>query len=113
MSIPSTRGGGHHGYLALVIPATRYNAIPTTQPVHPGAAPNHAPGSTAAQIAETNRQYKANLEEFQLFIMTETALKKCLIATVPDTFIEILKDEDFGYANVTVEPQHYIWHSHP
>lgn len=105
MAIPSSRGGGVHGHLALVIPTAQFDAIPATipwqEPVHPGAAPAHAAAATSAQITETNRAYKANLDEFLLYVATSTALKKLLLAAVPDTFVELLKDDALGYANVT------------
>ena len=62
MAIPSTHGGGAHGHLALIMPATDYLTL-TGQafdvPVHPRNAPEHTVGATAAQITEDNRLYKA------------------------------------------------------
>ena len=106
LTIPTPREGGAHGHLALVIPAAQCNAInvvtvPWVRPVHPGATPNHAGANTAAQITEANRACKANLEEFQLFVSTEAALKKPLLAAVPDTHTCLLKDDMLGCANTT------------
>jgi hypothetical protein len=113
MTISSTRGGGGHGHLALTIRAAKYNAIPTTQPwadpVHPGAAPTHNGNPTAAQITETNRAFKADLEEFMLYKGTEAALKKLILAAISDTYTQLLKDDDYGYANVTtLEILHHL-----
>lgn len=106
MAIPSTRGGGQHGMLALVIPPTTYDALANTQPwvnaVHPGIEPIHANAATAAQITETNRKYKQDLQEFMLISTVAAHLKKLLIEAVPDTFLKAKRDHLFGYANVTV-----------
>jgi len=104
MAITSTRGGGAHGHLALVMTPASYTAlsgVAWVDPVHPGAAPAIPAGATAAQITEINRQYKADLEEFMLFKATQAALRKCLIQAIPATYIDILADELFEYANVT------------
>ena len=107
MEINSARGGGQHGYLALLLSATDYNNIPNTQPwvatVHPGPAPMHAQAQpTGPQIAETNRQYKADLEEFQQATSIASILKKQLLEAVPNTYTALLSDRRFFYANVTV-----------
>lgn len=106
MAIPATRGGGNHGHLALTLSVADYNAIATTapwnDPPHPGDAPVHAANATGAQITETNRAYKANLEEFALVAAVKASLKKILIAAVPETYIKTLKDDVIGYADVSV-----------
>jgi hypothetical protein len=106
MTVPSTRGGGQHGHLALVVPPAEYALIPNTaawvNPVHPGPAviyPAAAP--TAAQISAADRQYKVDLEDVKLYQATQAQLKKQIIAAVPDTYIKLLKDDRYGYANVT------------
>ena len=49
-SVHSPRGGGSNGHLALVMTPVAYLARATVayvDPVHPGAAPDHAEGATA------------------------------------------------------------------
>jgi hypothetical protein len=104
MAIPSSRGGGAHGHLALCMSPPDYLALTNVAwqaPVHPGQAPVIPNGATGPQITEINRQYKANMEEFTLLKSTEAALRKCLINTTPATYIDILANEIFEYANVT------------
>ena len=106
MAIPSNRGGGQHGHLPLVIPAAQFNAIPGTipwvDPVHPGPNPVYPmPTPTGPVIAATDRAYKQDVEAFKSSTTTQAVLKRLLIAAVPDTYIKILKDEDYGYANVS------------
>ena len=106
MSIPSTRGGGNHGHLAVTLATADFDAIagtvPWANPAHPGAAPVHANGATAAQITETNRAYKANLSEYALYSTVIATLKKQLIAAIPETYIKTKKDDLIGYANITL-----------
>ena len=106
MSIPSTRGGGQHGHLAITLNDADYlainNAIAWINPVHPGPAPVHAPGASGPQITEVNRAYKADLEEYQLYSTVIATLKKQLIAAIPETYIKAMKDDLIGYANVNV-----------
>jgi hypothetical protein len=104
MAVTSARGGGAHGHLALVKTPAQYLQIAGaawTDPVHPGAAPNIPAGATGPQITEINRQFKADLDEFMQYKATQAALRNCLTTAIPSTYIDILADEEFEYANVT------------
>jgi hypothetical protein len=104
MSIPSVQGSGTHGHLFLTVSAAAYQVFANVGfnlPTHPGPAPVHAAAATAAAITETNRQYSANLKEFQVFTSTEASLSKQLIAAVPSTYIDELSHEELGFANVS------------
>ena len=106
MAIPSSRGGGAKGHLALVMTDAEYltaAGVAFNAPVHPGDAPVHAAGATSAQITETNRQYKAQLKEFETYTAVETALKAQLVEAVPDTFINALSDKYVQYGATTVQ----------
>jgi hypothetical protein len=103
-AIPSTRGGGANGHLALIMTAAVYLArtnIAFDLPVHPGPAPAHAQGATAPQITETNRQYTADLQEYRLYLTVQEELKKHLLAAVPPMYLRTLEDPDLGFADVT------------
>jgi hypothetical protein len=105
MAIDSTHGGGNHGHLAIVLPAAQFLAISGVAfdvPVHPGPLVPPPVAATAAQIAESNRQYTAALREFTIFSAVEYSIKQLVITAIPDTFINELSDEDLGYRNVTV-----------
>jgi hypothetical protein len=104
MAISSPRGGGAHGHLSICMPPADYLALTGVAwdvPAHPGPAPLIPAGSTGPQITEINRQYKADLDEFVLLKATEAALRKCLITAIPSTYIDILADDIFEYANVS------------
>ncbi len=104
-SVPSARGGGMFGHLALVVPATEYlalnGAIAYTTPMHPGIAPVHLPGATGPQITETNRAYLAAISDHRLHFDTEAALKAQLLAAVPSTFISRLSAGVHGLSRVS------------
>jgi hypothetical protein len=104
IGIHSTRGGGAHGHLFLVMPQAEYNALgvpPFVLPVHPGPNPVHGDAPTAAQITETNRQYTQDLTEFTAYRTVTQELKKQLIEAIPATYIDALSDTLWGYTNVT------------
>ena len=107
MSIVTNRGGGNHGHLALVIPATEYtiqagvgNYFLTL--TNPGNTPTHAPNATGPQITEINRQFKVDVKEFQHHNKVKNELKQQIIEAVDDKYINTLSDNLFGYANITV-----------
>jgi len=105
MSIHSDRGDGIQGHLVLTISPAAYLAVagvPFVAPVHPGVAPVHNAGATAAQITETNRQHAADLKEFQVYTAVQAALKRQLLAAVPNSYINDLRSEAYNYARVTV-----------
>ncbi|CAB9525666.1 hypothetical protein SEMRO_1708_G292670.1 [Seminavis robusta] len=89
----------HHSSSNLHCTAT---AVAWVTPEHPGAHLVHGANATAAQITEINRLFNENLERFHICKATGTALKKQLLEAVPATFTLTLKNDLFGYANVTV-----------
>jgi hypothetical protein len=104
MAIPSTRGGGLHGHLNLVMPNAEYFIIAGTafnEPVHPGPPPVHAANATNAQIYSTDTAYSRDIEEFQTYIATRNDLRTMLLAAVSEDYYNILNDPTFGYASVT------------
>jgi hypothetical protein len=105
ISVYSIGGNGQLGHYAIVVDAATYatasNNTPFIVPPHPGANPVHLAGATQAIITETNRRYAADLIEFKTYITTEAALKKQLIAAIPGTYINQLKHQVLGFANVT------------
>jgi len=101
MEITSNRGGGANGHLALTISEEQFNAIPNTQPwitpVHPGPNPDVGANPTAAQITNATRVHKEAIDEFMLYNQVNAALKKQLLAVIPDTYTKALSDDNYGY----------------
>jgi len=84
-AIPSTRGGGGHGHLGLVMPVGEYMVITGVAfqlPAHPGQAPIHAPNATQFQIAETVRLFDATLAELTTATTAREEMKKQLLEAV-------------------------------
>jgi hypothetical protein len=103
-AIHSTRGGGNNGHLALIMPDELYftrTGHAFLAPQHPGDHPVHLPGATQAQITETNRQYAADLVEHTRFTTVGQELKKQILNAVAKTYLHILSDADFGFADVS------------
>jgi len=75
----TTRGGGAHGHVALMMmnavypPVSNGNAFAV--PEHPGDAPVHTPNSQPHTIHETNCQYKADLCDFNLYLYIHVTVK--------------------------------------
>jgi hypothetical protein len=106
-SIYSARGDGLQGHLALTIDANDYverslSNKPFEPPTAPPAFPSHFEPASDAQIAEMNRQHKANKEEFILFHNADTALRNLLIAAAPPIFLADQRDPMAGFSNKTV-----------
>jgi hypothetical protein len=109
----SDRGGGQHGYLALVMNDQEYlsllGTVLFTNPVPPGTQPDHAIGATGPQMTEANRRYDQSKEEFTQFQQTtRDALKVQILAAINSTYLQTLSHAVFGYANVT--PQELMEH---
>lgn len=102
MSVPSLRGGGQHGHLALVINAARYlilTGAAFVTPPPPGPQPVHPLGLTQPQITAANRAYDASVKDFTGYTVTGRDLKKQLLEAIPDIYTDELADETLGYAN--------------
>ena len=104
MAIHSTRGGGIHGHLALVItPAdfTTLAGVAFEVPDYPGAAPDYPPNSTGPQITAIDKAFKRTMDEFLLYRSVDLSLKSMLLACMSDEYYNTLSHDTYGYANVT------------
>jgi hypothetical protein len=104
-SVHSTHGGGNNGYLALCMTAASYLARAGQAfdiPNHPGAQPVHAAAATSAQITAVNQQYDQDLKDFTTYNAINESLRTQLLETVNPTFYDVLEDDTFGYADVTI-----------
>jgi hypothetical protein len=104
LSIPSIRGGGTLGHLALVLEAPDYLIVSGeafTLPAHPGASATHAAGATSSEISEANRQHQVLLNEQAVYYNTRQALQKQILAKVHPTYIETLRHPITQFSQVT------------
>jgi hypothetical protein len=105
-AVYSARGGGAYGHLAIIMPPADYLArtgVAFVPPTHPGNAPVHGANATSAQITETNRQFAADLAEYNLYRTVNEELKKQILAAVPVLYLAILSDDEMGFAEVTCD----------
>jgi hypothetical protein len=104
-SVHSERGGGANGFLGIVMETAPYLARAGEAfilPTHPGTQPAHAATATQAQITATNRQYDAKLDDFRRYTQVREAMRQQILTAVDSTFYDVLEDETFGYADVTI-----------
>ena len=104
MAQKSGRGGGNHGYLALLMTPAAYLALTTHAfdvPLYPGENPVHPPGANGPIITECNRAHLVNLTQFNAYRDVEMALKEMILTAVPKTFIHVLEDQLYGFSQVS------------
>jgi hypothetical protein len=101
-SVPSARGGGLHGHLALLLTNADYIArvgVAFAVPLHPGPPPIAA--GTAAAIAVAIRAYTEALADVTLYTNLRAALTAQILSAVNASFLSALEDPDFGFGDVT------------
>jgi hypothetical protein len=105
-TIPSNRGGGANGYLGTIMSGPMYETIapgqPFTIPVYPGAQPNVAAATTAAQISEAVRMHNESLREWREYTNIHNALKKQLEEAIEPVYLRSQRHRHVGFANRSV-----------
>jgi hypothetical protein len=102
MSVASYEGGGHHGHLGIIMTNKEYFAIavdvfPVTN--NPGPLAAVAAGMTAAVIAETTRLHREAKQVYRRYHNVDQAIKKLIIESFDDAYLNELSDQNVGYAN--------------
>jgi hypothetical protein len=104
-SVHSNLGGGEHGHLVLTIPTAEYLILtedtPFNIPENPPAQPIHPAGATISVITEANRQHLEAKQIFKTYHAVDQALRKQVLAAVPDVYTRALKHATTGYGNIT------------
>ena len=104
-SIPTTLGGGTHGYLGLILSPAAYATIAATQfiePIYPGQHPQVPAGTSAANTSTIVRHHTEDLHQWREFQNVNTALKNQLLSALDDIYIRALKDRHVGYMNQSI-----------
>ena len=104
-SIPTTLGGGTHGYLGLILSPAAYATIAATQfiePIYPGQHPNIPAGTNAANTSTIVRRHTEDLRQWREFKNVNTVLKNQLLSALDDIYIRALKDCHVSYTNQTI-----------
>ena len=116
MSVPSSTYPDL-GWIGLVLPNPDFSRISNdttyVDPTNPGMAPTHAPGATAAQIAETVRQHELTQNEFITFTHTRTQLRHMILNNVEDKYICALAHKITRYNHVSpLQLLTHLWNTY-
>ena len=109
-SIPTTLGGGNHGYLGLILSPSSYMTITTTpfqEPNYPGQHPTIPAGTNPATTSAIIRCHTEDLQQWHECKNVITALKNQLLSAIDNIYVHALKDRHVGYMN---QPIHAILH---
>jgi hypothetical protein len=107
MSVPSNRGGGAHGHLAIIMAFAEYDVIlghgnQWEDPLNPNITPDIlGDNATQFQIANNNRAFAASIVEWNTYLATSRALETQLVAAIGPTFIDELKHNTLGFASTS------------
>ena len=104
-SVPTTLGGGAHGYLRMTTPGNTYFALTGAifhPPNDPGPLPQILLNATAAQIVIIERTHREGKRLYQEFLAVGNALKQQVISAVEETYLCGLRHNIYRYMNVSV-----------
>ena len=104
-SIPTTLGGGNHGYLGLILSPAAYATISPTafvEPAYPGQHPAIPAGTNAATTSAIIRRHTEDTRQWREFKNVSTALKNQLLGAVDDIYVRAMRDRHVGYMNQTI-----------
>jgi hypothetical protein len=104
MSVASYEGGGCHGHLGIIMTNEEYFAIAVDVfpvPNNPGPSAAVVVGMAVAVIAETTRLHREATQVYRTYHNVHQAIKKLIIESFDDAYLNALSDEIVGYANCT------------
>ena len=105
--IPTTLGGGNHGFLGLAMTPAVYAALPGApaaflMPNNPGQLV--IPGNPNANVrTNMTKLHEHNLLTFQTASAVEATVKEMLLRAIPSNYVDELSDAIMEYADVTIE----------
>jgi hypothetical protein len=104
ISVASYEGRGRHGHLGIIMTNEEYIAIAVDVfpvPNNPGPSAAVVTGMTAAVVAETTQLHKEATQVHRTYHNVDRAIKKLIIESFDEAYLNALSDEIVGYANVT------------
>jgi hypothetical protein len=104
MSVASYEGGGFHGHLGIIMTNEEYFAIAVDVfpvPNNPGPSSAVVAGMTAAVIAEMTRLHREATQVYHTYHNVDQAIKKLIIESFNDTYLNALSEKIVGNANCT------------
>jgi hypothetical protein len=104
MSVVSYESGGRHGHLGIIMTNEKYFAIAVDVfPVsnNPGPLAAVVAGMKAGVIAETTRLHREATQVYRTYHNVDQAIKKLIIESFDDAYLDALSDKIVGYTNCT------------
>jgi hypothetical protein len=104
MSVASYEGGGRHGHLGIIMTNKEYFAIAVNifpVPNNPGPSAAVVAGMTAAVRVEITRLHQEATQVYRTYHNVDQAIKKLIIESFDDAYLNALSDEIVGHANCT------------
>jgi hypothetical protein len=104
MSVALYEAGGRHGHLGIILNNEEYFAIAVdvfTVPANTGPLAAVVAGMKAAVIDETTRLHRGATQVYHTYHNVDQAIKKLIIESFDDAYLNALSDEIAGYANCT------------
>jgi hypothetical protein len=104
MSVASYKGGGRHGHLGIIMTNEEYFAIAVDVfpiPNNPGPSSAVVASMTAAVIAEPTRLHQEATKVYRTYHNVDQAIKRLIIESFDDAYLNALSDKIVGYANCT------------
>jgi hypothetical protein len=104
MSVASYKGGGRQGHLGIIMTNEEFfkivvDVLPV--PNNPGPSAAVVVGMAAAVIAETTLLHREATQLYRTYHIVDQAIKKLIIESFDDAYLNALSDEILGYANCT------------
>ena len=102
---PSTRGGGMHGHMGMVLSPARYAlhvAIPYVFEPNPGEAPIYPPGVTGVAQRTLDNEWQRNATIYNDQQAVHAALKNQLFRAIPEAYWAGLTDPLTGMAGISL-----------
>eukprot|EP00957_Ditylum_brightwellii_P134228 10233304-Ditylum_brightwellii.AAC.1 len=102
-TIPSSLGGGAHGYIGLVMEPTLYSSLSATAYNAPGAPTRTMlPGNASSQVRyNEDNHYRKELDIYENHITMDNVMKKQIQEVVEDVYIQQLCHKYSTYLGVT------------
>jgi hypothetical protein len=104
MSVASCKGGGFHEHLGIIMTNEEYFDVAVDVfPVPNNTGPSAAVviDMTSAVMAKTTRLHKEATQVYRTYHSVDQAIKKLIIESFDDAYLNALSDEIVGYANCT------------
>jgi hypothetical protein len=102
MSVASYEGAGRHRHLGIIMTNEGYFAIAVDVfpvPNNHGLSAAVVAGMTASVIAETTRLHREATKVYRTYHNIDQAIKKLIIESFDDAYLNALSDKIVGYAN--------------